>query len=268
MYATAEDALELTAISADQSANRWLSDAESQIVSMFPTIDFAKTQNYAQRHIGLEGVDELLAEAKSNETAYLWEMQALSNQNAKSLSYAKSDKEKTASTNKKFSIAWKIGLVLAILLYVTVNSASNHMLQFIAAAAFCVMFILIPIALVGSFITSVRKKRAAERYSSELNSLVKKITPIAAAYENTNEIIYTKIEDVYLASLDDAHREIVLMRRDQERQHQEALQLQKEHQAAMESAQRSAAIAQQQSAEAVNRLLQIEEERERRRRGY
>lgn len=268
MYATAEDALELEEVPANQAANKWLDNAESQIVSMFPTIDFAKTQNYAQRHIGLEGVEELLAEAKSNETAYLWEMQAFSNQNAKSLSYPTMDKEKTASTNKKFSIAWKTGVALLVLFLVVSIGGPNDMLRSAANTLGGMMVLFIPIALVCSFITSVRKNRAAERYARQLNSLAQEIAQTATAYENTNEIIYTKIDDVYLASLDDAHREIVLMRRDQERQHQEALQLQKEHQAAMESAQRSAAAAQQRSAADINRLLRIEEERERRRRSY
>lgn len=244
-----------------------LSSTSSEIGALFPSIDFAKTRNYAQRNIEIEGVKNLLAEADANETAYLKKKESLIEQNAESLAIAEYAKTQAAGKNAKFSLAWRAGIVVWIASMIIAGFTSGIIRDILTIVGF-VAFVAIPVGLIGSFATSSKKRSTAKEYDSMISSLQETASNAANVYGNTNELLYTKIDDLYLSSLDPAHREVVLMRRDQERHHQETLQAQREHNEIIEQEQRRARAAQEESARATQRLLDIEEERERRRKQW
>lgn len=249
------------------SSNQSISYAKSEIAALFPSVDFSKTRNYAQRNIEIEGVANFLVEAEANETAYLQKKESLIEQNAKSLSIAESAKTQAAAKNAKFSLAWKAGIVCWIASMIIAGFTSGIIRDVLTIVGF-VAFVAIPVGLIGSFATSSKKRSTAKEYDSMIGSLRETASNAASVYGNTNELLYTKIDDLYLSSLDPAHREVVLMRRDQERHHQETLQAQREHNEIIEQEQRRARAAQEESARATQRLLDIEEERERRRKQW
>lgn len=80
----------------------------------------------------------------------------------------------------------------------------------------------------------VKVKKYRMGYADYMNS----VFSINDKYEKIANQIYNEIDICYLDSLEPAHREIVLMRRDQERQHQEQMRLQHEHHMRMEAEQR------------------------------
>lgn len=244
-----------------------LSDASSKIAALFPSIDFSRTRNYAQRNIEVKGVENLLAEANANEAEYLKKKETLIEQNAERLAIAENAMTQAERKNALFSLAWKLGIPAWLILMIVAGFTAGILRSIFTLIGF-VAFAAIPVGLIGSIVTSPRKRNAAREYDSIISPLREIANNAANVYGNTNELLYTSIDDLYLSSLDPAHREVVLMRRDQERQHQETLQAQREHQAIIESEQRRTREAMEESASATRRLLDIEEERERRRMGY
>ena len=88
---------------------------------------------------------------------------------------------------------------------------------------------------------------------------------VTGLYDSRNSTYYREIDNLYLGTLDPVQREIVMMRRDQQRQHDQLMmeqqinaQSQREHEARLEREQ--AEIKRDQ-----RRLLELEE---RRMRGY
>ncbi len=234
-----------------------------KLIELFPKIDFGETRSYAQRHIELKGVDKLLSEANANESMYIKKKESFVEQYTESFTNALNAKEKAEATGSLLSFAWKagiVGLIAGSLISGFVSGEVRGILNMIVLIA----MIAIPVGLIGKLVTASKRRNAINEYERLYSKLLSIAENAGNVHGNENQTIYTKIDDIYLSSLDAAHREMVLMRRDQERQHQEALQAQLEHNRVIEQEQRLARAAQEQSARATQKLLDIEEERERR----
>ena len=83
------------------------------------------------------------------------------------------------------------------------------------------------------------------------------VNRILDKFESRNNKLYKDIDYIYLGSLEPAHREAVLARRDQERHHQEMMEAQARHHQRVEEEQRKIRKSQEE-------LLQIERTRENR----
>lgn len=100
--------------------------------------------------------------------------------------------------------------------------------------------------------------KSKEQYDSYISELQYSARQLIGKYEKEVNALRNKIDSLYLNSLSPAHREMVLMRRDQERQHQERMRIEEERlrsQKRIEEEQRMARAAQE-------KLLQIEQDRE------
>lgn len=114
----------------------------------------------------------------------------------------------------------------------------------------------IPSIVIGILYFKIKEKAFYKKRSSilaEYESEARRINSRTAWIQS----IYDKVDDLYLDTLDPAHREAVLMRREQERQHRELMDAQQRHNQAMLDEQRRILQAQEE-------MLQIEREREER----
>lgn len=120
----------------------------------------------------------------------------------------------------------------------------------------------------------IKEKISEKSYARYLNDAITKARQIDIRYQKIAGDIYNKLDDIYLNSLEPAHREVVLMRRDQERQHQELMQAQfkfqqeqyeKTRQMQQEQQKQWERLAEEQkrTRKAQDELLQIEREKER-----
>lgn len=99
----------------------------------------------------------------------------------------------------------------------------------------------------------IRYKRYIELVSNKLNNL-------GNGFIRTSIDYYDAIDNLYLLSLDTTHRELVLLRRQQEAHNQDMLRLEKERQ----KAEKERLEEQRRAREATEKLLSIEIEREKR----
>ena len=128
-----------------------------------------------------------------------------------------------------------------------------------------------PVTFVLRFIKMRKQKakfdEAVNHYNSLRNSALAELNEANANMQLVDDTTYKNLDTLYLASLDPMQREMVMMRRDQQRQHEEMVQLQER--ATREQREDQARLQKQQ--EDIRRtqqhLLDIELERERRR-GY
>lgn len=241
---------------------------EKVIDDLFPDIDFSKTRQYAQRNIKINGVNSLLAEVNANEAAYLSRKRDLIEQNVESLNNARVAREQVADREWHFAllgVAGVVGFIILSILTIALGLKSR-VPQTIFNLLFYATYAAIIIGLIGFFFTPGGSRRY--EYDSLVSSLKEDAASIANTCSNTNKTLYAKVDSLYLSSLDPAHREIVLMRRDQERQHREALQVQREHNKAIEREQHLRRMAEEENAKATKELLDIEKERERRMNGW
>lgn len=104
----------------------------------------------------------------------------------------------------------------------------------------------------------IAEKYSFNQYSNAKNKVSNYIAnQVTDPYLQSIRRNRNKVDNIYLASLSPEHRELVLMRRDQERQHQEAMRQQERQNEAIRAEQERARIAQEE-------LLRIEREREER----
>ena len=170
-----------------------------------------------------------------------------------------------SSEEKKTFFKWlSIGAVVIFLLCIflaDLNVVSSHIiLSILILLVTLVMILVLLIGGIAAIIFKIKSNVMKKKYDSYIYELKCESRQITARYEREVNSLQSKIDNLYLDSLEPAHREVVLMRRDQERQHQERMLIERERlnsQKAMEEEQRR-------SRQAQEGLLQIEREREER----
>lgn len=121
--------------------------------------------------------------------------------------------------------------------------------------------VAIPVGGILTLYTSFKLKRAASEEHKTRQEALSHIASVMNTFKDRNTNACLRIDRMYLDSLSPEERQLILMRREQARQHQALMNQQRAHQARLEEQQ-------QQVARATQELLEIEHERERRRRGY
>ncbi len=229
---------------------------------------YNEARAYGERNKGIGGVEPILGRLQASRQSYLAEMtQYIEGERGREEALY-SQLRKTGQRKQLFK--WiALGAVLVLFLQTKLDSRALPsilwlFLFFLGIATFAVCVV----SAVISLIYRAREAHAARVYQDYTAQAQAGFDRINRSHNASMRAFRTEIDDLYLASLDPAHREVILMRRDQERQHEEAmrlqekaLKLQEQHQQAIEEEQRRARQAQE-------KLLAIEEERERRRRGY
>ena len=113
------------------------------------------------------------------------------------------------------------------------------------------------LGVVATIVLKIYEIILEKKYSSCAKSVMSKSEQVNAKHLDNVKYIRNRIDNLYLNSLDPAHRELVLMRRDQKQQHEQSMYAQRQHQETVEEEQRKIRYAQEE-------LLKIEREREER----
>lgn len=214
----------------------------------YRTSEHDKTVRYAQKNMSLNGVKELYERTEKEYQSYLWEMENIIN-------------DESAVENEKFNKWEKINKIKNIFKYGAIAFALFTIICLILQSNLAGFGIVILImAIFVGCVLKVMDIICEKQYNSYIKTVKDKFNSVNNKYIQTFNVIYSSIDNLYLSSLDPTHREMVLMRRDQERQHQEAMRAN----ARQAEIQRKLAEEQKRLRIQQDELLQIEKERERR----
>jgi len=213
---------------------------------------------YAKRHIELKGVTEILDEIVESSKKCKTDYHQLIDNNAENLDKKYSILQKNNRRKNISKYVFIITALLDIFIYSWVSFA-NIFVRF----SYKIVLFAFWISMISWIIFKIKEYSLEKKYLTLTKQIESEASKLYQFYAAKNNIFYSEIDDIYLSSLDSAYRETVLMRRDQERQHREQLELQRTHQRILEEETRKTRIAQEE-------LLKIEKAKEeaRRRNSY
>lgn len=170
-----------------------------------------------------------------------------------------------SSEEKKTFFKWlSIGALAIILLCMNLAGiaagSSYVVLGFFVLLIIVLMTFVLLIGGIATIVFKIKSNVMKKKYDSYIYELKCESKQITARYEREVNSLQSKIDNLYLDSLEPAHKEMILMRRDQERQHQERMNIERERL----NSQREMEEEQRRSRQAQEKLLQIEQEREER----
>jgi hypothetical protein len=220
---------------------------KKNIYEWYEADKFENTIQYAIKCSNLAGVDKYLSELQRKYQDYRREMDVLIKRESSLLDnsfHVWDIAEKIKSICKWGSIS------SFILFFINVFVRFSDALTIITCL--CTVF-----GCIAAIILKIASVVLNFKYNAYYKSVGDKATAINVKYIKDLPVLWNKIDDLYLASLEPTHREAVLMRRDQERHHQEKMRAQIQHQQIVEQEQRRTRKAQEE-------ILQIERDREER----
>src|SRR5665648_46543 len=208
---------------------------------------FKNAIQYANKCSNIEGVNQYLSQLQSNFQNYNKEINALVENESPIL-------------DNSFFMCYKVEKVINICKWVSIVSFILFIMGIASGTRSIIPLLVANIAILGCIAAVILKISGVvlkAKYNSNLKSVEEKVRIINQKHLNGIPLLWNKIDNLYLASLEPTHREAVLMRRDQERQHQEKIQVEMQHQRVVEEEQRKTRKTQEE-------ILQIEREREKR----
>lgn len=223
---------------------------------------FNNVINYAEKHKVISGVLECKVKAENHRQTYMEEIDKALNSEAETL-----EREYCKLKNiYKKKLIYRAICLFCIVSNLLVDLFSFDSLRCLRITEFFlnITFVAFWIFLALWIIYKIREKRQDNVYATCVKSAKSQAQAIERKYKNISSEIYNEIDDLYLASLDPTHREVVLMRREQERQHKERMQESQREQRRLEMLQEE----QRRTRIAQEKLLAIEEEREKRANGH
>lgn len=229
---------------------------------------YNKARSYCEQNKGISGVEPIMGRLQASRQGYLAEMEQYI-QGEQDREQALYSRLRKMGQGKQLFKWICLGAVLALFLQIKLDSRAlpsilRLFLFFLGIATFAACVV----CAVVSLIYRAREAHAARVYQDYTAQAQAGFDRINGVHNASMQAFYTEIDDLYLASLDPAHREVILMRRDQERQHEEAMRLQKKALKSQERHQQAVEEEQRRARQAQERLLAIEEDRERRYRRY
>lgn len=235
-------------------------------------------ENYAESNIDVDGVPKVVTKLVATQKEYNTSFDTLVQKWQPQLDEKHSELEAYAKKAKTFKIK---GLILAVVAVVVLELITTMVYGFIGILmgmdidqTFVNIISLIviadvPIPFIVYFILKRRKTKRWDALRSEYMSLKgeaeKEIRGVNEDFNRQCSNYYSTIDECYLDSLEPTQREIVLMRRQQEKQHQQLMREQQRMANEQREYQRRIEREQEQIRRDQQRLLEYEE---RRRRGY
>lgn len=228
--------------------------------------EYKKAVSYGNQNINIQGVKAQLQELEQAKKVYFDKVANVVNPE-RDTEQAKYQKyEKWAINEKKikfFEIILILVLILRLALFKYLPVAFRTSLIFtLTDIAFC--FVTVFIGPISFIVAKIFKLGHAFRYNQYIMSIRNILENLGSDFTRTSLGYYDAIDNLYLGSLDPAHREMILLRRQQEMHNQDMLRLEKERQ----KAEKQRLNEQQRTRQATEELLAIERERERRYRGW
>lgn len=224
--------------------------------------EYNKTVTYGNTNAGIGGVKEQLQGLELEKSRYFENVASIVNSERENEELKYRQYEKWAKIEKKYKYAeiFLIAVCVAEMFtfkYLPIGLRTSLFFGlFEVLLAFLTIFVVPIIFIVTKIIKygyGIRYKRYIELISNRLNNL-------GNGFIRTSIDYYDAIDNLYLLSLDTTHRELVLLRRQQEAHNQDMLRLEKERQ----KAEKERLEEQRRAREAAEELLSIEIEREKR----
>ncbi len=234
--------------------------------TVFFLYEFKKAFEYGKKNFHISGVKEQLQELDKEKKLYYDKVAEIVNPERENNEIKYQKYMKWKKTEKKAKLIEVLLIVLIIIrlvifdyLPVSFRTSLIFSLSDLLIIAFAVF--IGPIAFI---ITKIIKHIYGIYYMQYTKSIITKLNELGNHFEQISANYYKAIDDLYLCSLDNTHRELVLLRRQQEMQNQEMLRLEKERQ----EFERERLDEQRRARTASEQLLAIEREREKRWRGW
>lgn len=173
---------------------------------------FDRSITYANTHKTIAGVENIKRDMQDNLQKYNEEMQLFILQNKETIDRKYSQMEKASIRKKICIVVCLISFVMGIVL------DSGFLVLVFAGSGIAIL------------VFKLFEYIYASKYAKCIAELKIKAQSIDNKYRRKANQLYDKVDNLYLASLDPAHREVVLMRRDQARQHEELMREQRKFQ--------------------------------------
>ena len=234
---------------------------------------FDRAEQEAKQRMNVDGVSEVYKQIEENYQAYTIQRDSFIEQNQPRLDelysvYFEASKKRDGKY-KVSKIALLVLVVFIVINFTPLSSLFSGLLGLLAGTViFAGSLIVIVIYLVLGGIQSSRTNSELTKYEECFSELRSKASIIVNQYAKTAASLQEDVDNLYLASLDPAHREMVLMRRDQ------AEQARKQEEHNKKEAERNRQLAEEQRRREEERLkieqerLQIERDREARVKRY
>lgn len=227
--------------------------------SFYNTNTFENEINFANQNIKVKGVQELLHGIQNEYREYNEKMMQLIN-NSKETECSKY--RLWEKTHKRKTMTKYIIIISLILIIVGIALGDSNLIQgrigkFLFSITGLLLYLIFFAGIIMFIAFKITEKVYENNYKSYVEELNRQAGNINIEYKNKMRRYHNKIDDLYLMSLEPSHREIVLMRREQEQQHRERMRLQEVHNREVLEEQKRARQAQEE-------LLEIEKAREER----
>lgn len=233
--------------------------------------EYNEASTYAQKNIEVKGVKEQYQKLIAEKDSYV--------QYIKNITEAEKENEdkiyndwKNWHKRKKLFVSITLGLIIITIFNILFGGFLPSVLHTVITILGLFLFIMVP----AYVVTKIGELIFEKAYYNYIEPIEEKILIRNHSFAEYADKCNTKIDDLYLLSLEPAYREMVLMHRDQTKQHEEKMRMErerielekeririeKERQADERNARAEAREEARQSRKVQERLLQIEEDRE------
>lgn len=220
---------------------------------------YNETLSYGRQHSDVPSVQAQINKLNAEKERYTSAVKSIADAERAAEEEKYQKYEKWSKRKKKFGT---IAIISLVSVFVIPNILS-HMPSSLAGLLDLVLAALVVIGmLVGAaifLVSAIVKSTCEAEYKSYITSIKGRFEDMGKAFEQNARTYYNEIDSLYLASLEPSRREVVLLRRDQERHNEETKRMEAERQ----RLERERLAEQRRATEALQKLLAIEEKRER-----
>ncbi len=227
---------------------------------------FEDALRFANKYQEIIGVEENICQLQDYYDGYKQEMKAfIERENAQAErmknTYLKMiDRASLLRTISKVSfVVMIVGIVLAA--YFSSKPTSSYWISEILSLICCLGILSGFLCGIGAIVYRACYKIYGKKYERHMEILLEEKEFIQAKYYNGVRPIRDEVDRLYLNSLEPSHREIVLMRREQDRYQRQMISMQRQQQETQKEHQRKLEEEQQKTREAQEKLLKIEQEK-------
>jgi len=224
--------------------------------------EYNKTVAYGNQNINIEGVREQLQKLESEKESYFKKVASIVDpeRDKERVKYQQYEKWEKIAKKCKWLEIMLILLVIAELSFykllpVGFRTSALHILL-----EWAVFFLAITLGPIAFLVSKIAKHCYGIIYNRYVELIANNLNSLGSSFQRASISYYDIIDSLYLGSLEPVSREVILLRRQQEKHEQDMVRLEKQRQRAEEMR----LIEQKRTRQATEELLSIEREREKR----
>lgn len=234
------------------------------IDSVYWQRSYEDTLEMAKEHINIPGVSENVDALKQEKEQYFSEVDAIVNSERET----EQKKHKTYITWRTLHIILKwtpLASFVLSMLAAALEDKTYHPIDYIFTFIGLVLLLIFFLSIPGFLVAKIGHKITAKRYEKYIDNLSEQFDSLGRNFKNRAKYYYGVIDDLYLSSLNETQRMLVLLRREREedrRQHQEEMAEMRLQNQRLMNQNESLLNEQRRNREAIEELLSIENRRE------